>query len=116
MKRRLTSGPSIVAFLESQYSERDGREDNFIQGCFGIFGHGNVAGIGAGAGAGSGADGITCAAMSRPWCIRRQRSPRPLSGWTDAGLHDVDRTGRDEHDYRRGAGDDQPAAGFASAR
>jgi 3D-(3,5/4)-trihydroxycyclohexane-1,2-dione acylhydrolase (decyclizing) len=46
MKRRLTVAQAIVAFLRNQYSGRDGKEHKFIQGCFGIFGHGNVAGIG----------------------------------------------------------------------
>ncbi len=46
MKRRLTMAQAIVAFLQNQYSARDGQEHRFIQGCFGIFGHGNVAGIG----------------------------------------------------------------------
>src|ERR1700736_6598213 len=46
MKRRLTVAQAIVAFLRQQYSSRDGREQKFVQGCFGIFGHGNVAGMG----------------------------------------------------------------------
>ncbi len=46
MKRRLTVAQALVAFLRNQYSSRDGEEQKFIQGCFGIFGHGNVAGIG----------------------------------------------------------------------
>jgi 3D-(3,5/4)-trihydroxycyclohexane-1,2-dione acylhydrolase (decyclizing) len=46
MKRRLTMAQAIVAFLQKQYSARDGKEYQFICGCFGIFGHGNVAGIG----------------------------------------------------------------------
>jgi 3D-(3,5/4)-trihydroxycyclohexane-1,2-dione acylhydrolase (decyclizing) len=46
MKRRLTMAQAIVAFLQNQFSTRDGQEHKFIQGCFGIFGHGNVAGIG----------------------------------------------------------------------
>jgi 3D-(3,5/4)-trihydroxycyclohexane-1,2-dione acylhydrolase (decyclizing) len=46
MKRRLTVAQALVAFLRNQYSSRDGKEQKFIQGCFGIFGHGNVAGIG----------------------------------------------------------------------
>ena len=37
---------AIVAFLQNQYVERDGVEQPFFAGCFGIFGHGNVAGIG----------------------------------------------------------------------
>jgi len=46
MKRRLTMAQAIVAYLRKQFSGRDGRESRFIEGCFGIFGHGNVAGIG----------------------------------------------------------------------
>ena len=46
MKRRLTMAQAIVAYLQKQFSGRDGRESRFIEGCFGIFGHGNVAGIG----------------------------------------------------------------------
>jgi len=46
MKRRLTVAQAIVAFLSQQYSKRDARENKFYAGCFGIFGHGNVAGMG----------------------------------------------------------------------
>ncbi len=37
---------AAVAFLKNQYVERDGRETQFFAGVWGIFGHGNVAGIG----------------------------------------------------------------------
>ncbi|HEX5995143.1 MAG TPA: 3D-(3,5/4)-trihydroxycyclohexane-1,2-dione acylhydrolase (decyclizing) [Jiangellales bacterium] len=43
---RLTVGQAIVRFLQQQYTERDGVEQRFVEGCFGIFGHGNVAGLG----------------------------------------------------------------------
>ncbi|QGF22988.1 3D-(3,5/4)-trihydroxycyclohexane-1,2-dione acylhydrolase (decyclizing) [Raineyella fluvialis] len=43
---RLTVGQAIIRFLVNQYAERDGVEERFITGAFGIFGHGNVAGIG----------------------------------------------------------------------
>ncbi|MGQ0623391.1 MAG: 3D-(3,5/4)-trihydroxycyclohexane-1,2-dione acylhydrolase (decyclizing) [Sporichthyaceae bacterium] len=43
---RLTVGQALVWFLAAQYSERDGERQRLIRGCFGIFGHGNVAGIG----------------------------------------------------------------------
>jgi 3D-(3,5/4)-trihydroxycyclohexane-1,2-dione acylhydrolase (decyclizing) len=46
MTRRLTVAQAIVAFLQAQYSRRDSEEHRFIEGCFGIFGHGNVAGMG----------------------------------------------------------------------
>src|SRR5437764_3926467 len=44
--RRLTMAQAVVTFLKNQYVERDGSEQPFFAGCFGIFGHGNVAGIG----------------------------------------------------------------------
>src|SRR5881409_616024 len=43
---RLTMAQALVRFLSAQYVERDGVEHRFVNGCFGIFGHGNVAGIG----------------------------------------------------------------------
>ena len=43
---RLTVAQALVRFLSAQYSERDGVEQRLIAGCFGIFGHGNVAGVG----------------------------------------------------------------------
>jgi 3D-(3,5/4)-trihydroxycyclohexane-1,2-dione acylhydrolase (decyclizing) len=43
---RLTMAQALIRFLASQYVERDGVERRFFAGCFGIFGHGNVAGVG----------------------------------------------------------------------
>jgi 3D-(3,5/4)-trihydroxycyclohexane-1,2-dione acylhydrolase (decyclizing) len=43
---RLTVAQAIVRFLGAQHTERDGEQRRLIAGCFGIFGHGNVAGIG----------------------------------------------------------------------
>jgi 3D-(3,5/4)-trihydroxycyclohexane-1,2-dione acylhydrolase (decyclizing) len=43
---RLTAAQALVRFLATQHVERDGVEHQFFGGCFGIFGHGNVAGIG----------------------------------------------------------------------
>ena len=44
--RRLTTAQAIVTFLQNQFAERDGKEQAFFAGMLGIFGHGNVAGIG----------------------------------------------------------------------
>ncbi|THA72162.1 3D-(3,5/4)-trihydroxycyclohexane-1,2-dione acylhydrolase (decyclizing) [Streptomyces sp. A0958] len=44
--RRLTTAQALVAFLARQYTERDGRRHRLIAATWGIFGHGNVAGIG----------------------------------------------------------------------
>jgi 3D-(3,5/4)-trihydroxycyclohexane-1,2-dione acylhydrolase (decyclizing) len=43
---RLTVAQAVIKFLANQYSERDGAEQRLFAGCFGIFGHGNVAGLG----------------------------------------------------------------------
>ncbi|MFC0601017.1 3D-(3,5/4)-trihydroxycyclohexane-1,2-dione acylhydrolase (decyclizing) [Streptomyces palmae] len=44
--RRLTVAQALVEFLGHQYTERDGHRRRLIAACWGIFGHGNVAGIG----------------------------------------------------------------------
>jgi 3D-(3,5/4)-trihydroxycyclohexane-1,2-dione acylhydrolase (decyclizing) len=43
---RLTVGQALIRFLANQWTERDGEERRFFAGCLGIFGHGNVAGVG----------------------------------------------------------------------
>ncbi|MGP2440559.1 3D-(3,5/4)-trihydroxycyclohexane-1,2-dione acylhydrolase (decyclizing) [Streptomyces sp. JW3] len=43
---RLTTAQALVRFLAAQYTERDGVRHRLIAGTWGIFGHGNVAGIG----------------------------------------------------------------------
>ena len=44
--RRLTVAQAVIEYLKHQYVVRDGHEHRFFGGCFGIFGHGNVAGLG----------------------------------------------------------------------
>jgi 3D-(3,5/4)-trihydroxycyclohexane-1,2-dione acylhydrolase (decyclizing) len=44
--RRLTVAQALVRFLAGQHTERDGRRQRLVTACWGIFGHGNVAGIG----------------------------------------------------------------------
>jgi 3D-(3,5/4)-trihydroxycyclohexane-1,2-dione acylhydrolase (decyclizing) len=44
--QRMSMAAAIVRFLKQQYVERDGVEHRLIQGVAGIFGHGNVAGLG----------------------------------------------------------------------
>ena len=45
-KIRLTMAQALLRFLDSQYVEIDGTEYKFVQGVMGIFGHGNVTGLG----------------------------------------------------------------------
>ena len=77
--RRLTVAQAVVRFLANQYSERDGIEQRLVAGCFGIFGHGNLAGMG---------QALLEAELStrrrfptikrgtsRPWCTPRRPMP-----------------------------------------
>jgi 3D-(3,5/4)-trihydroxycyclohexane-1,2-dione acylhydrolase (decyclizing) len=43
---RLTAAQAVVRFLAAQWSERDGERRRVVPGIFGIFGHGNVCGLG----------------------------------------------------------------------
>src|SRR5207244_12264384 len=43
---RLTAGQALVRWLQAQYSERDGEVRRAVPAIFGIFGHGNVLGVG----------------------------------------------------------------------
>ena len=45
-KTRLTMAQALLCFLDNQYIELDGTEHKFVQGVMGIFGHGNVTGLG----------------------------------------------------------------------
>ncbi|TFH27934.1 MAG: 3D-(3,5/4)-trihydroxycyclohexane-1,2-dione acylhydrolase (decyclizing) [Bacteroidia bacterium] len=44
--KKLTVAQATLDYLKKQYTERDGREQVLFAGCFGIFGHGNLAGFG----------------------------------------------------------------------
>lgn len=43
---RLTMAQALVKFLSAQYLSVDGEENQFVHGVMGIFGHGNVVGLG----------------------------------------------------------------------
>lgn len=44
--KKLTVAQATITYLKNQHVERDGVQNKFFAGCFGILGHGNVAGIG----------------------------------------------------------------------
>ncbi len=44
--RSLTTAQALITFLKNQFVECDGNESPFFAGVWGIFGHGNLAGIG----------------------------------------------------------------------
>ena len=43
---KITVAQAVISYLKNQYVESDGVEHRFFAGCLGIFGHGNIAGIG----------------------------------------------------------------------
>jgi 3D-(3,5/4)-trihydroxycyclohexane-1,2-dione acylhydrolase (decyclizing) len=55
---RLTTGQALVRFLSRQFVERDEHQNRFIEGIWGIFGHGNVAGLGQGIVESAAAEGL----------------------------------------------------------
>jgi 3D-(3,5/4)-trihydroxycyclohexane-1,2-dione acylhydrolase (decyclizing) len=74
---RLTVAQATVRFLANQWSERDGIERRFFEGCFGIFGHGNVAGIGQALlenEVGAGADGSAGGEVLRYYQSRNEQA------------------------------------------
>jgi 3D-(3,5/4)-trihydroxycyclohexane-1,2-dione acylhydrolase (decyclizing) len=105
--RRMTMAQALIQFLKNQYVERDGEQHKFFAGVLGIFGHGNVAGIGQALRAGSG--------FPLYILVRNEQSGVHLAaGFAKASnrlrayrVHVVDRAGRDQHDHRRGAGHHQ---------
>jgi len=46
MTTRLTTAQAIIRFLKNQFTERDVGQNRLFEGCLGIFGHGNIGGIG----------------------------------------------------------------------
>jgi 3D-(3,5/4)-trihydroxycyclohexane-1,2-dione acylhydrolase (decyclizing) len=42
---RLTTAQAVIRFLKQQHTERDSMAQKLFAGCFGIFGHGNIAGL-----------------------------------------------------------------------
>src|SRR5215469_7333926 len=78
----LTVGQALVRFVAKQYVERDGRQNRFIEGFWGIFGHGNVSGLGQGIVECAQEEGFafTGRSMSRGWCIFRRRSLNIATG------------------------------------
>ena len=117
---RLTVAQALVKFLGVQYSESDGEEQKLFAGCFGIFGHGNVAGIG---------QALLQAELEEPDALRyilgrneqamvhtAAAYARMKNRLADLCSLDECRTGRHQHADRCSIGHDQSAAGAAAAR
>jgi len=116
---RLTVGQAVVRFLAAQRSERDGVEQPLFAGCFGIFGHGNLAGLG---------QALLEAELGQPGSLRYYQARNEQAmvhaaaafararNRLSAFAYLLGRPRRDEHGHRGGAGHHQPAAGAAAAR
>ena len=113
---------ATIRFLAQQWSERDGERQRLFAGCLGIFGHGNVAGIGQAL-----LQEELAADRRRPRPALRPRPQRAGHGAhrrrlreaegpaPDLGLHRLRRARLDEHAHRCRARDDQPDSGAAVA-
>ena len=123
---RLTVAQATIRFLANQYVERDGERSKFFAGCFGIFGHGNVAGLGQALLAGRGRRrtepvpnprcDMCWAATSKPWSTAPSAYARQKDRLQTWAVTASVGPGVDQHADRRRAGDHQPAAGAAAAR
>ena len=69
---RLTVAQALVRFLAAQRSERDGIEQPLFAGCFGIFGHGNLAGLG---------QALLEAELGQPGSLRYYQARNRTSAW-----------------------------------
>ena len=74
----LTVAQALVKYLSVQFSEFDDIERRLIPGIFGIFGHGNVAGLGQALEEHGAACPITSLVMSNRWSTRPSDMPRPI--------------------------------------
>ena len=117
---RLTVAQALVRFLAAQYTERDGTRQRFIEGCWGIFGHGNVAGVGQALLQAQ----QTGEADLKYYLARNEQAmvhasvgfARMRNRLSDLRLHRLDRPRLDQHDHRRRAGHHQPHPGAAAAQ
>ena len=105
---------ALVEFMTQQYTSLDGTEEPFFGGCFAIFGHGNVAGLGQAL--------LQATDRLRVYLPRNEQAMvHSAVGFCQNGqpaasarLHELDWAGRDEHADGRGAGNNQPPAGAAA--
>ncbi len=113
---RLTVAQALVRFLTVQYSQRDGVSRRFFAGCFGIFGHGNIAGLGQALLEAGDELQYYQGRNEQAHGARRCRVRACFAPAARLRLHVLDRARRDQYGDRRGAGDGQPAASAAAAR
>ena len=113
---RVTVAQALVRFLAAQHVERDGGRQRFFAGCFGIFGHGNVAGLGQALQQHHDLLPYHQARNEQAMVHLAAGYARQRNRLGDVRVHVVGRPRGDEHGHRRRARDDQPAARAAAAR
>ena len=108
--KRMTMAQALVNYLNNQYTERDGVEHKFINGMFGIFGHGNVAGMGQAL--------HQTPAMSYYQTRNEQAMVHLAAGYAKMknrlatlACTSIYRAGSNQHDHGRCWGHDQPLTG-----
>ncbi|MHC4229674.1 MAG: hypothetical protein ACYSW0_19750 [Planctomycetota bacterium] len=115
---RLTMAQALVKYLTCQYVERDGDENALFAGCFGVFGHGCVSGVG---------QALQQYPRLRYYQTRNEQAMVHAStayakmkrqdekSNADVCMSFVDWPRSDKHDYRSGGGDNQSSACAAAA-
>ena len=114
--RRVTMAQALLGFLKNQYVERDGGENRFFEGAWGIFGHGIIAGFGQALQQNPDFPYYLCRNEQAAVHIAtgvRQGEEAPASAFACTVL---DRTRRHQHDHRRRHRHHQPHSGAAAAR
>ncbi len=106
--KRLTMAQAIILFLQNQYVERDGQENAFFAGCWGIFGHGNVAGIGQALQQYSNSFRYYQARNEQAMVHAASAYTKMKNRLQTFRLHLVNRAGCDQYDYGCGGSHHQP--------
>ena len=112
---RLTVAQAVVTYLSRQYSVADGQRRRVIPATLGIFGHGNVAGLGQALDQLSDAMPFIQGRNEQALVHAATAFAKHSLAARHAGRDLLDRPGRAEHGHRGGAGHRQPAAGAAAA-
>ena len=113
---RLTVAQAVITYLSRQYSVADGVRRRLVPATLGIFGHGNVAGLGQALDQLADDDAVHPGSQRAGAGPRGDRVRQAQQPARHPRRHRVHRSRRDEHGHRRGAGHGEPAPGAAAAR
>ena len=114
--KRLTTSQALVLYLANQMSERDGQQQPFFAGVWGIFGHGNVAGLGQALQQYAHLLRFYQSRNEQAQVLARNGVCESEEQAANLCLHLLDRAWRDKHAHGRGGGDGQSIASIVVAR